>query len=121
MQNFYVIRKDGLQVPLHLEVADTALKRQQGLMNISQLNDRHGMYFKFDKPGHFYFWMRNTLIPLDILFLNEVGTILCIKQGIPHDDKTMIGCDQEAMSAIELYAGTVTKYNIQVGDRVVEY
>ena len=117
-KNFYITRGDQLRIPLHLKVADTDLKRELGLMNVYFLNDREGVFFNFTSTNDWKFWMKNTYIPLDILFIDNNGKIICIKQGKPLD-LTNISCDNGLSKyAIELLKGTCEKYGIQVGDTI---
>ena len=65
------------------EIADTEAKRQQGLMHREKMADNEGMLFIFDVPGEHPFWMKNTLIPLDMLWLDRDLNILHIAHSVP--------------------------------------
>lgn len=80
-----------------------------------KLDESHGMLFIFPKPMQLSMWMRNTSIPLDMLFLNENFIVHKIHANAkPHDD-TLILSDQPTKYVLELNAGEATKYNITVG------
>lgn len=101
-----------------LEVADTVEKRQQGLMNRSSLSQDAGMLFVFDVPDIYGFWMKNTLIPLDIIRLDKNFVVV--------DTATMTPCTADpcpsyvpqwqSLYALEVNAWLVQKYSIQIWD-----
>lgn len=64
-----------------LKVADTGKKRSQGLMYIENLPKNEGMLFVFEKSGIYPFWMKNTKIPLDIIWLNSDKQVVYIKEN----------------------------------------
>lgn len=66
-----------------LEIADTPSKRQQGLMYRNELWKNSWMLFVFDQVGKYPFWMKNTLIPLDMLWLDGSGVVVEIAQAVP--------------------------------------
>ncbi|HCU99847.1 MAG TPA: hypothetical protein DGL25_01495, partial [Dehalococcoidia bacterium] len=74
----------GQSVILVVEIASRSDQRQRGLMFRDSLNDLEGMLFVFPTDHSTGFWMRNTLIPLDIAYLGADGTVLEIVQGIPN-------------------------------------
>ena len=70
----------------NVEVADTQEKREQGLMNIKELPKNEGVLFTWKSPQKVGMWMKNTLIPLDIIFINEDQEVTDVQQGQPNDD-----------------------------------
>lgn len=67
---------DGSQKTIFVEVADDDMERQIGLMNRTSLKISTGMLFLFDQPQELSFWMKNTKIPLDIIFFNDEGSFV---------------------------------------------
>lgn len=70
--------------------AKTEKEKAKGLMGITEMPENEGMLFYFDKPQKVSFWMKNTNIPLDIIFINQDEEIISIKQGIPDDETPII-------------------------------
>jgi hypothetical protein len=103
---------------LMVEVADSARERSRGLMFRPMLEDAHGMLFDFGKPQRVSFWMKNTLIPLDLIFIDESGEITHIHpQARPHDE-TAIPSKGEILAVLEINGGLARQLEIQVGDTV---
>jgi uncharacterized membrane protein (UPF0127 family) len=100
-----------------LEVADTEARRSRGLMYRKSMAADHGMLFVFDKPDTYAFWMKNTEIPLDLVFLDGAGKVIGIYALKPHD-QTNVGPDKPAQFAIELNAGTARTVGLKPGDTV---
>lgn len=100
-------------------IADSESKTTEGLMFISddELAEDEGMIFIFPKPAPLSFWMRNTLIPLDIAFLDETGKILNIRTMQPLDEETKHPSAGPAKYAVEMKAGWFERNGIQPGDR----
>lgn len=101
-----------------LEVADNDASRRKGLMDRRSMPEDHGMLFVFEYSDVLSFWMKNTYIPLDIIYLDRFGTIVAIRQMKPLDE-TGVSSDKAARFAIELNAGMAQKSRIQEGDKVV--
>jgi uncharacterized membrane protein (UPF0127 family) len=78
-QGTLTITQDTKRVVLQVEVADTPEARSQGLMSRPRLAENAGMLFIFDEQAHWGFWMKNTLIPLSIAFIDEDWMIVDIK------------------------------------------
>lgn len=100
-----------------IEIADTLASRQQWLMNREYLAQNAGMLFVFDAPGSYGFWMKNTLIPLDIIRLDENLLVVdtatmtpCLSDPCPTYNHQWI-----ATYALEINAGLLEKYAIQQG------
>lgn len=68
---------------LAVEIADTERKREYGLMNRTLLPARHGMIFVFSQDGVANFWMKNTLIALDMVFISGEGRVRSVAQAVP--------------------------------------
>lgn len=101
--------------PFTLEIAANDADRQRGLMERKSMPTDAGMIFVFDREQYLSFWMRNTLIPLDILYLNDAGQIVTIAQMKPLDESG-VPTRSPARYAIELNAGTARRLGVRVGD-----
>ena len=106
---------------LRLEIADDEVERQRGLMNRSQLAAKAGMLFLYEKTDRHLMWMKNTLIPLDMIFLDDTMRVVYIHaQAKPHD-LTPIGQNAPPSKAIiELPGGSAADLAIQIGDQLAE-
>ncbi|MBE9015330.1 hypothetical protein C7Y66_07970 [Chroococcidiopsis sp. CCALA 051] len=103
-----------------LEVAKTPQQQQTGLMYRTSLADNRGMLFVFESPQPTRFWMKNTLIPLDMIFLRE-GRVIEIAADVPPCKTTTCptyGTDTEIDKVLELRSGMTAQIGLKVGDRV---
>jgi len=98
-----------------LEIANTSATREHGLMERDSMPADHGMIFVFKKPDELSFWMKNTRIPLDILYLDEHGKVVSIHQMKPYD-RTGIPSDGLSKYAIELNVGRASQVGAKAGD-----
>ena len=101
-----------------LEVATGGAARQRGLMMRDSMPADHGMVFCFAQEQELQFWMRNTRIPLDILYVNGSGRIVSIRQLKPYDE-TSVPSDGLARFAIELNQGAAAEVGIKAGDLLI--
>jgi uncharacterized membrane protein (UPF0127 family) len=102
----------------HVELADTDNTRARGMMFRTSMAPDAGTLFDFRQEQLASFWMRNTLLPLDMLFIKADGTILNIHQrAIPHDE-TGINSAGPVRAVLEINGGTVSRLGIRPGDRV---
>ncbi len=106
------------EVRFFLEVADTPQLAQMGLMHRKSLRPDHGMLFFFDPPRRVSFWMRNTLIPLSIAFLDARGRILEIVDLQPLDERVVFSSSSEVRYAIEMSQGWFDLKGVGIGDVV---
>ena len=99
-------------------LADTPRERARGLMFVEELGASEGMLFVYESPQHAAFWMRNTLIPLDMLFAEEDGTVTRIHENaIPHDETPIPGGDA-VRYVLEVPGGTAERLGLSVGDQL---
>jgi uncharacterized membrane protein (UPF0127 family) len=101
-----------------VELADTDVSRSRGMMFRTSMAPDAGMLFDFKQEQMASFWMRNTLLPLDMLFIKADGTILNIHQrAIPHDESG-INSTGPVRAVLEVNGGTVSRLGIKPGDKV---
>jgi uncharacterized membrane protein (UPF0127 family) len=100
-----------------LEIANDTLEREKGLMRRDSMPADHGMIFVFAGEERLGFYMKNTRIPLDIIFLNANGVVVSIKQMRPYDVSTTY-TDAPAKWAIELNQGQAAASGVKVGDQL---
>jgi uncharacterized protein len=101
-----------------VELADTQQQRDIGLMHRSELAPDRGMLFDFHQEQPVHFWMRNTFISLDMVFIRASGTIAAIAENTtPHSD-TPVGPNQAVQAVLELAGGTAARLGLKPGDKV---
>lgn len=100
-------------------VMDTQPKRSEGMMYVQDgdFKEDQGMIFVFSRPQQLGFWMRNTLVPLDIAYCDAKGRVLNTYTMKALDETSDYSSKGNAMFAIELKAGTIKKLKIDAGDR----
>lgn len=103
-----------------IEIADTPYERETGLMYRKSLDENHGMLFVFDQEQILSFYMKNTPLSLDLLFINKELEIVHIHKNATPKDPTAIGSKYPARYVLELAAGTCDKNQLQTGD-IVQY
>ena len=102
------------------ELADTAEKRGRGLMFRESLPKDRGMLFTFSEPQQWTFWMKNTRIPLDIIWMDGKKKIVHVERNVPTCSRTDDGCPQyqpndQAVYVLELGAGMAESLKLQRG------
>jgi uncharacterized membrane protein (UPF0127 family) len=112
-----IVTAHNKTIPLTLEVAASPRTREIGLMHRKTLAPNDGMIFFFPKNEPMKFWMKNTLIPLDIVFIDAAQRIVFIAHAQPLDE-TPVGPDIPIRTVIEIDGGRATKDGIKVGDKV---
>ena len=102
----------------HVEIAATEAQREQGLMYRPMMAADAGMIFLYDHPQQVAFWMKNTVIPLDMVFIGGNGRIVSIhERAVPFSEET-IASGPDAQDVLEVNGGTVARLGIEVGDLV---
>ncbi len=104
-----------------VELARTPEQRRRGLMYREHLDPGKGMLFIHEQEGHYAFWMKNTLISLDIIWINQERKVVFIKENVPPcpegEDCDLINSDKPAKYVLELKGGTVQEINLKAGDK----
>ncbi len=109
-----------LQAGIHrikAEVADSPAERSRGLMLRKSLQPNSGMLFEFERADVHCFWMKNTLIPLTIAFLDNDGTIVTLADMQPHDESSHCPA-KPVRRALEMEQGWFKAKGLKVGDRI---
>lgn len=103
------------QKSFSIEVADDSGERSAGLMYREDMADDHGMLFVFEQTQLVGFWMKNTPMPLDLLFIGQDGRIRAIRHGEPYSEAT-IAPSEPVRFVLEFKAGTSEANGIRIGD-----
>jgi uncharacterized protein len=112
-----VLAPDGTErVRYRVQVADEPAERERGLMFVEALPQEEGMLFLFDAPSEVGFWMRDTLIPLDLLFIEPDGRIAHIHRDAVPQDETPIWSGVPVTGVLEVNAGEAERHGILLGD-----
>ena len=114
-----VVRDDGVTVTFQVEIAGTAAERAQGLMQRAALDARTGMLFDFGHETAIRMWMKDTLIPLDMLFVGEGGGIRYIAANTVPYSEALIVAPEPARYVLEINAGEAARFGLQAGDTLV--
>ncbi len=114
-----ILKRDGGEIVYEVEMAVTPEQHQHGLMFTKGLPRGRGMIFLYDPPQEAAFWMKNTLIPLDLLFVSEEREIIKIAPNAKPHDLTPIPSDIPIRAVLEIGGGEAAALGIKVGDRIV--
>ena len=116
-----ITTRSGSKVIVQVEIARTAAERQRGLMNRRTRPAKAGMVFVYPQAVSNGFWMKNTLIPLDIAFYDGRGRILRIltMQPCRRDPCRVYDPGVSYRAALEVNAGSFRRWAVKAGDRIV--
>lgn len=117
VQPLEIVTKSGVHV-FSVEIAKTEQERATGLMYRKELAEGRGMLFDFTPEQQVSMWMKNTFIPLDMIFIRSDGRILRIAENTEPQSEKIISSGGLAKGVLEVIGGTAKKYGIQPGDRV---
>lgn len=102
-----------------VEIADTDAKRAEGLMFRTAMAPDHGMLFDFKREQPVWFWMKNTYLSLDMIFVKADGTILSIAENTTPLSEATVPSGGPVRFVFEVVAGTAKRLGLKAGDRVV--
>ena len=110
---------DGtVRAKIDIEIADTPVRRTTGLMYRSSLKESQGMLFVFPRSDYQSFWMKNTALPLDILFVNEDMKIVTIYRNTTPLSEESYPSTAVAQYVVEVNAGFTDRHGIRLKDKV---
>lgn len=114
-----VLKSDTGDHSFNIEVAKTAQEKALGLMHRRSLPDNAGMLFLYDRPQPAAMWMKNTHIPLDMVFISAAGRVHRIETHTEPFSKVLIPSGGDVAAVLELNAGQTDKIGLKPGDKVI--
>ena len=124
--SFYTFSNEKIEVSIYnknitfnVEVAKTIEERSTGLMYRKKLLNNEGMLFIFPREKIIQLWMKNTYIPLDVIFISENKVIVDIKKNMEKLSETIVKSKVKSRYALEFNAGLINKLDIKIGDKVL--
>ncbi len=109
------LRAGGSQVQFRIEVVDTIEERAQGLMFRESMGRFEGMLFVYERPQPVSFWMKNTLIPLDMIFMDASGVVQHVHSNAVPGDLTSIPGGDNIQFVLEINGGLAGQLGIDAG------
>ncbi len=109
---------DSTEVKLDIEIADTDFDIQTGLMYRNSMDTNQGMLFVFDDVKERFFYMKNTKIPLDIIYINDNKKIVSFQKNAKPFDESSLPSNFPAKYVLEINAGLVDTWPLSVGDSI---
>ena len=103
---------------IDIEITDTPEEKAQGLMFRTRLDDKNGMLFFYEAPQEVTMWMRNTYIPLDMVFIRADGTVHRIEARTEPLSEDIIASRGDVTACLELAGGAAERLGLKPGDRV---
>ncbi len=116
--NLVELRGDWGQARFTVEVADDPAERAVGLMNRPAMASGAGMLFVYEQPQHARFWMRNTLIPLDMIFAGPDGVVTRVHGNAVPLDETVIDGGAGVLGVLEINGGLAAALGIGAGSQM---
>lgn len=115
-ETLFPLRFGRLEFSAKFAVSDA--EKARGLMGVKELPQNEGMVFVYQMPTMMSFWMKNTLIPLDIAFIDPEGVILQISQMYPHNEVPVRSASSKVLYSLEMNQGWFAKNQIKPGDKL---
>jgi len=119
-EKLVIVTKDGKRHTFQVEMAMTPQQQRVGLMFRTSVPPDGGMLFDWGTPRDVPMWMENTLVPLDMVFINADGTIRAIAENTVPESLANIPSHGPVRATLELAGGTTARLNIVVGDKVLQ-
>ncbi len=119
LEGLDIATSGGKSSHFNVEIANTFAAREQGLMCRSALKDDYGMLFEFQQADQQAFWMKDTLVGLDIIFIAPDGRIVSIQKNAKPLDRKPLPSYGAANAVLEVAAGTSDRLGFKPGDQVI--
>ena len=100
----------------NVKEAHTEEEKRKGLQEVTELPKNEGMLFFFDEPQEVSMWMQNTLIPLDIIFINEDDEVIKVVQGVPNDETPIVVQDTLYVLEVNVNSGIKEGDELEIED-----
>jgi len=113
-----ILAADNQCIELKVYLANTDQQKGQGLMFIRKLSAREGMLFRYDQPARITMWMKNTYVPLDMIFADTTGAITGIANNTRPRSTERITSPDDSIWVLEVNAGLSRKWRIKPGDKI---
>ena len=120
IESLQIVTHDGHVHRFKVEIADNDASRERGLMFRKSLAPDAGMLFDFKSPQDVAFWMKNTLIPLDMLFIDEHGVVVNVAANATPLSEVNIPSAAPALGVLEIRGGRAAEIGVKPGDVVHE-
>ncbi|MGD9481010.1 DUF192 domain-containing protein [Shinella sp. G-2] len=117
-QPLTIVTKDGKSHAFTVELAVTPRQREQGLMNRAEMAEDRGMLFAFGETRQVFMWMKNTYIPLDMLFIAKDGKVRAIKENAEPLSEAIIDSGGPIDYVLELNGGAAKRLGLRPGNRI---
>ena len=118
LDRLWLVPSSGQEVPIDIEVAEEPQEKAMGLMFRTDLADNKGMLFPYAESRELSMWMRNTYIPLDMVFIRPDGVIHRIEVRAEPMSEHVINSGGPVSAVLELAGGATERLGIKAGDRV---
>ena len=113
-----IFKSDSTQITLDIEIADTDFDIQTGLMYRNAMEKNQGMLFVFDDAQPRSFYMKNTQISLDLIFINENKTIVSFQKNAKPFDESALPSNAPAKYVLEVNGGLANEWAVSIGDSI---
>lgn len=119
-EKLVIVTHDGVRHEFSVEMATTPRQQQVGEMFRTSVPPDGGMLFNWGIPHASPMWMKNTLVPLDMVFINPDGAIRAIAENTVPESLAIIDSHGPVLATLELAGGTTARLDIRVGDKVLQ-
>lgn len=106
----------AVRAAVSVEIADTSASREYGLMFRKHLDEDTGMIFVFKAPAHQEFWMKNTVIPLDMIFADGAGKIIGVVSRAEPFSEAIDAVEGDSQYVLEVNGGFCERHGVKAGD-----